>query len=73
MGTGNEPLVLIQQIFLSEPEASQTITCIVQALAIVNFRGAVQFRVYQDKNAISSSVVTFTNDLPNGEWNVVRA
>lgn len=63
----------IQQKFYSEASAAEMVNGIVRALAIIKYRGLVRFEIMKDNIAIMSSLVTFTNDLPNGNWSTVHA
>jgi hypothetical protein len=45
---------------------------IVKALALVKFRGVVIFVITGDTDPYWTSVVTFTDDLPNGNWNTTN-
>ena len=45
---------------------------IVKALAIVKYRGAVTFVISCAGDPYFTSVVSFTDDIPNGIWNTTN-
>ena len=72
MAGGNDPLVSLQQKFLSEPDAANAINGIVRALAVTKYLGLARFEILQDDKVIMSSLVTFSDDFPNGNWSTVH-
>jgi hypothetical protein len=68
MAHENMPFVLVQQNFTTELEAVATVNAMAQALGIAQFRGLAKFLITKDNVSVVSSLVTFTNDMPNGMW-----
>lgn len=67
--TGDGPPKTIAQVtdFSAQSLLDVTNAC-VAALAVVGFRGAVTFQAQREGDLSWTSVVTFTDDLPNGNW-----
>jgi hypothetical protein len=72
MAHEGEEMGPIQQKFFSEVSAADMVNGIVRALAIIKFKGLVRFEILKDNIAVMSSLVTFTNDMPNGNWSTVH-
>jgi len=56
----------------SESVATNTLNYIVAGLSIAKFRGCVVFILLENDLMQYSAVITFTDDIPQGSWNLTR-
>jgi hypothetical protein len=73
MAKNEDAPVQLAQAQIGDVSLASAANTVVKALSIIGFRGSVTFFAKTEAgNPLWAAVVTFTDDLPNGNWNTTK-
>ena len=73
MAKDSESPVQLAQATLGDVSLASVANTVVRALTIIQFRGAITFLAKTEAGIpLWAAVVSFTDDLPDGNWNVTK-